>query len=216
MQSFQTLTSRVIPLLVRDVDTDQIIPARYLKVTDKNGLAEGLFYGWRYRADGSPDPAFPLNRPEYQGCQVLLAGDNFGCGSSREHAPWALAGWGIRAVISTSFADIFRNNALKNGLLPVIVEPAIHQRLADMAAGGKQPVGEKPPVGGKQVAGLAQPAAVTIDLGEQTLFLPDGTAARFPIDPFSKLCLLEGLDPLGYLLKNEAHIRRYEQQHGLV
>lgn len=203
MQSFQTLTSRVIPLLVRDVDTDQIIPARYLKVTDKNGLAEGLFYGWRYRADGSPDPAFPLNRPEYQGCQVLLAGDNFGCGSSREHAPWALAGWGIRAVISTSFADIFRNNALKNGLLPVIIEPAIHQRLADMAAG------EKPPVGGKQVA-------VTIDLRQQTLFLPDGTAARFPIDPFSKLCLLEGLDPLGYLLNNEAHIRRYEEQYGLV
>jgi len=193
----------VIPLLVRDVDTDQIIPARYLKVTDKNGLAEGLFYGWRYRADGSPEPDFPLNRPEYQGCQVLLAGDNFGCGSSREHAPWALAGWGIRAVISTSFADIFRNNALKNGLLPVIVEPAVHQRLADMAAG------EKPPVGGKQVA-------VTINLREQTLLLPDGSKAHFPIDPFSKLCLLEGVDPLGYLLKNEAHISRYEQQHGLV
>ncbi len=179
------------------MDTDQIIPARYLKVTDKNGLAEGLFYGWRYRADGSPDPAFPLNQPEYQGCQVLLAGDNFGCGSSREHAPWALAGWGIRAVISTSFADIFRNNALKNGLLPVIVEPAAHQRLARLAGG-------------------PQPAAVTIDLGEQTLLLPDGSKARFPIDPFSKLCLLEGVDPLGYLLKNEAHIRRYEQQHGLV
>ena len=198
MQSFQTLTSNVIPLLVRDVDTDQIIPARYLKVTDKNGLAEGLFYGWRYRADGSPQPDFPLNQPEYQGCQVLLAGDNFGCGSSREHAPWALAGWGIRAVISTSFADIFRNNALKNGLLPVIVEPAAHQRLAEMAAGGKQPV------------------AVTIDLRRQSLLLPDGTAARFPIDPFSKLSLLEGVDPLGYLLKNEAHIRRYEEQHGLV
>jgi 3-isopropylmalate/(R)-2-methylmalate dehydratase small subunit len=197
MQSFQTLTSNVIPLLVRDVDTDQIIPARYLKVTDKNGLADGLFYGWRYRADGSPQPDFPLNRPEYQGCQVLLAGDNFGCGSSREHAPWALAGWGIRAVISTSFADIFRNNALKNGLLPVIVDPAAHQRLAEMASG-------------------AQPAAVTIDLRQQTLFLPDGSAAGFPIDPFSKLCLLEGVDPLGYLLKNEAHISHYEAQRGLA
>jgi 3-isopropylmalate/(R)-2-methylmalate dehydratase small subunit len=197
MQSFQTLTSNVIPLLVRDVDTDQIIPARYLKVTDKNGLAEGLFYGWRYRADGSPDPDFPLNRPEYQGCQVLLAGDNFGCGSSREHAPWALAGWGIRAVISTSFADIFRNNALKNGLLPVIVDTATHQRLAEMAAGG-------------------EPLSVTIDLRQQTLFLPDGTTAGFPIDPFSKLCLLEGVDPLGYLLKNEAHISRYEAQRELA
>jgi 3-isopropylmalate/(R)-2-methylmalate dehydratase small subunit len=197
MQSFQTLTSNVIPLLVRDVDTDQIIPARYLKVTDKNGLAEGLFYGWRYRADGSPDPDFPLNRPEYQGCQVLLAGDNFGCGSSREHAPWALAGWGIRAVISTSFADIFRNNALKNGLLPVIVDAATHQRLALLVS-------------------EAQPARVTIDLRQQTLFLPDGSSAGFPIDPFSKLCLLEGVDPLGYLLKNEARISRYEEQRGLA
>ena len=197
MQSFQTLTSHVIPLLARDVDTDQIIPARYLKVTGKNGLAEGLFYGWRYRADGSPEPGFPLNRAEYQGCQVLLAGDNFGCGSSREHAPWALAGWGIRAVISTSFADIFRNNALKNGLLPVIVEPAAHQRLAEMAS-------------------AAELLSVTIDLREQTLFLPDGSTAGFPIDPFSKLCLLEGVDPLGYLLKNEAHISHYEEQHGLV
>jgi len=203
MQSFQTLTSNVIPLLVRDVDTDQIISARYLKVTDKNGLAEGLFYGWRYRADGSPQPDFPLNRPEYQGCQVLLAGDNFGCGSSREHAPWALAGWGIRAVISTSFADIFRNNALKNGLLPVIVDAATHQRLARLA-------------GGPQPAGGRQPAAVTIDLRQQTLFLPDGSSAGFPIDPFSKLCLLEGVDPLGYLLKNEARIHHYEAQRGLA
>jgi len=197
MQSFQTLTSNVIPLLVCDVDTDQIIPARYLKVTDKNGLAEGLFYAWRYRADGSPQPDFPLNQPEYQGCQVLLAGDNFGCGSSREHAPWALAGWGIRAIISTSFADIFRNNALKNGLLPVIVDSPTHQRLA-------------------QLAGGAEPLSVTIDLREQTLLLPDGTTAGFPIDPFSKLCLLECVDPLGYLLKNDAHISHYEGQRGLA
>ncbi len=122
MKPFETLTSRAIPLPRNDIDTDQIIPARYLKVTDKAGLAEGLFSSWRYLPGGEPDPDFPLNRPEYQGAQILLAGDNFGCGSSREHAPWALVGWGIRAVISTSFADIFRNNALKNGLLPVVVD----------------------------------------------------------------------------------------------
>ena len=197
MQSFQNLTSKIIPLLISDVDTDQIIPARYLKVTDKHGLAEGLFDGWRYRADGSPDPAFPLNRAEYQGCGVLLVGDNFGCGSSREHAPWALIDWGIRAIISTSFADIFRNNALKNGLLPVIVDPAAHQRLAEMTAGQGQ-------------------VSVTIDLPEQSLILPDGSAVQFPIDPFSKICLLEGMDPLSYLLKHEAQISRFETQYGLV
>jgi 3-isopropylmalate/(R)-2-methylmalate dehydratase small subunit len=193
MQSFQTLTSNVIPLLVRDVDTDQIIPARYLKVTDKNGLAEGLFYGWRYRADGSPDPAFPLNRPEYQGCQVLLAGDNFGCGSSREHAPWALAGWGIRAVISTSFADIFRNNALKNGLLPVIVEPEVAARLVRMAEAAPQ-------------------TEITVDLAAQTVALPGGETVSFPIDPFNKRCLLEGLDQLGYLLWHEEAIAAFERE----
>lgn len=197
MQSFQTLTSIVIPLLVNDVDTDQIIPARYLKVTDKNGLAEGLFSGWRYRADGSPDHTFPLNQAEYQGCQVLLAGDNFGCGSSREHAPWALVGWGIRAIISTSFADIFRNNALKNGLLPVIIDSSNHQRLAEMTVTPGQ-------------------VSVTIDLPEQSLLLPDGSAIHFPIDPFSKICLLEGVDPLGYLLNHEALISSYEQQYGLL
>lgn len=196
MQSFQTLTSTVIPLLVRDVDTDQIIPARYLKVTDKNGLAEGLFFGWRYRADGSPDPEFPLNRDEYQGCQVLLAGDNFGCGSSREHAPWALVGWGIRAIISTSFADIFRNNALKNGLLPVIVDSHTHQRLVEMVEAYRQ-------------------VTVTIDLAEQRLVLPDVSQVQFPIDPFSKLCLLEGVDSLGYLLQNESKISQFEMQHAL-
>jgi 3-isopropylmalate/(R)-2-methylmalate dehydratase small subunit len=196
MQSLQTLTSRIIPLLVSDVDTDQIIPARYLKVTDKNGLAEGLFYDWRYQSDGSPNLEFPLNRDEYQGCQILLAGDNFGCGSSREHAPWALAGWGIRAVISTSFADIFRNNALKNGLLPVIVGSAAHQRLADMVAGQAS-------------------VTVTIDLAEQSLVLPGGSVVEFPIDPFSKICLLEGVDQLGYLQKNESKISRYEMQNEL-
>src|SRR5512139_2452098 len=126
MRPFVTLTSKMIPLPNQDVDTDQIIPARYLRVTDKAGLAEGLFYGWRYLPDSSLNPDFSLNRPESQGGQILLAGDNFGCGSSREHAPWALMGWGIRAVISTSFADIFRNNALKNGLLPVQVGRTVH------------------------------------------------------------------------------------------
>jgi 3-isopropylmalate/(R)-2-methylmalate dehydratase small subunit len=193
MIPFQTFTSGIIPLPFNDVDTDQIIPARYLKVTDKEGLAEGLFAGWRYLADGRPNPDFPLNRPAYQGCQVLLAGDNFGCGSSREHAPWALAGWGLRAVISTSFADIFRNNALKNSLLPVVVAPETHLRLLQLAAG-------------------EAPVKVTIDLAAQALALPDGSVVNFPIDPFSKLCLLEGIDPLGYLLKHENQIGRYERQ----
>ncbi len=129
MESFATLTSRVIPLPHNNIDTDQIIPARYLKVTDKDGLVEGLFTEWRYNPDGQLDPDFPLNRPEYQKAQILLTGDNFGCGSSREHAPWALVGWGIRVVISTSFADIFRNNALKNGLLPVVVDFDTQQKI---------------------------------------------------------------------------------------
>ena len=197
MKSVQMFTSRVIPLLISDVDTDQIIPARFLKVTDKNGLAESLFYGWRFQVDGSPDPAFPLNQAEYQGCQILLAGDNFGCGSSREHAPWALVGWGIRAIISTSFGDIFRNNALKNGLLPVIVDPVFHQRLVGMLAAQKQ-------------------VSLTINLAEQSLLLPDGSVEKFPVDPFSKICLLEGLDPLHYLLRYEAKINSFEMQHRLL
>jgi 3-isopropylmalate/(R)-2-methylmalate dehydratase small subunit len=192
MQAFTTLTSQVIPLPYSDIDTDQIIPARFLKVTDKGGLAEGLFSGWRYRADSSPEPDFPLNRPEHQGSQILLVGDNFGCGSSREHAPWALAGWGLRAIISTSFADIFRSNALKNGLLPVAVEAAVHERLFKLSAAG--------------------PLEVTIDLAKQAVILPDGGRAGFPIDPFSKLCLLEGVDSLGYLLKHKAEIRTFEQR----
>jgi 3-isopropylmalate/(R)-2-methylmalate dehydratase small subunit len=192
MKPFETLTSRIIPLPRNDIDTDQIIPARYLKVTDKDGLAEGLFSSWRYLPDGSPDPNFPLNRPEYQGAQILVAGDNFGCGSSREHAPWALAGWGIRAVISTSFADIFRNNALKNGLLPVIVDAPTQNTLFELA----------------EESSLAQ---IEIDLAAQRLTLPDGSTASFPIDPFSKTCLLKGVDQLGYLLKHEAQIVAYEQ-----
>jgi 3-isopropylmalate/(R)-2-methylmalate dehydratase small subunit len=194
MIAFTTLTSALIPLPYKDVDTDQIIPARYLKVTDKAGLAEGLFTGWRYRPNGSPDPNFPLNQPLYQGCQILLAGDNFGCGSSREHAPWALIGWGIRAVVSTSFADIFHNNALKNGLLPVMVDKSTHQQLFSL-------VQEDPA------------SQITIDLAAQTLVLPDGRRVTFPIDPFSKTCLLEGLDQLGYLLKFEEAIAAYERSH---
>jgi 3-isopropylmalate/(R)-2-methylmalate dehydratase small subunit len=189
---FTTLTCAPIPLPYQDVDTDQIIPARFLKVTDKAGLAEGLFTSWRYQPDGSPKPDFCLNQQCYQGCHILLAGDNFGCGSSREHAPWALVGWGIRAVISTSFADIFRNNALKNGLLPVVVDTATHQQLFSLA--------QEDPT-----------AQVTIDLATQTLVLPDGRAVTFPIDPFNKTCLLEGLDPLGYLLKFSDQIAAYEQ-----
>jgi len=192
MESFITLTSKVIPLPHDNVDTDQIIPARYLKVTDKAGLVEGLFAGWRHLPDGQPDPDFPLNRPECQRAQILLVGDNFGCGSSREHAPWALMGWGIRAVVGTSFADIFRNNALKNGLLPVIVDAKTQQQLFELAA-------DNPDV------------LITIDLAAQTLNLPDGAEVTFPLDPFSKTCLLQGVDQLGYLLKREDQIAAYEQ-----
>src|SRR5512136_1890383 len=153
MAQFATLTSRVVPLPVNNIDTDQIIPARFLKVTDKSGLGASLFADWRYNADGSPKPDFCLNQPEHQGAQILLAGDNFGCGSSREHAPWALTGFGFRAVISTSFADIFRNNALKNGLLPIIVDGETLRLLLDQLA-------EVPA------------AELTIDLAAQTLRLP--------------------------------------------
>ena len=197
MQPFTTLTSTIIPLPYSDVDTDQIIPARYLKVTDKAGLAEGLFAGWRYLPDGSPNPDFPLNQPIFQGGQVLLAGDNFGCGSSREHAPWALLGWGIRAAISTSFADIFRNNALQNGLLPVIVDAQTQQELFKLGTG--QP-----------------PLQVTIDLAAQQVTETGHMPVDFPIDPFSKTCLLQGLDQLEYLLKQGAQIAAYERLHPLA
>lgn len=192
MQPFTTLTSRLALLPYNDVDTDQIIPAGYLKVTTKSGLAEGLFSRWRYLPDGRPDPAFPLNQPECRTTEILLAGDNFGCGSSREHAPWALIGYGFRAVISTSFADIFRSNALKNGLLPAAIDAAAHQQLLDLVA--------------------ADPTAeVTIDLASQTVTMPDSRQATFPIDSFSKLCLLQGVDQLGYLLQQTEHIAAYEE-----
>lgn len=190
MAQFTSLTSRVVLVPINDIDTDQIIPAQYLKVTDKNGLANALFSNWRYLPDGSPNPDFALNKPESAGAQILLAGDNFGCGSSREHAPWALTGYGFRAVISTSFADIFRNNALKNGLLPVIVDEPTHQRLFDL-------VRENPRV------------ELTIDLASQTLSYPGGSAT-FPIDPFNKTCLLNGVDELGYIMGFEKEIADYE------
>jgi 3-isopropylmalate/(R)-2-methylmalate dehydratase small subunit len=210
MQAFTHLSSLIIPLPYDSIDTDQIIPARYLKVIDKKGLAEGLFYGWRYRADGSPDPVFPLNLPVYQGRQILLAGDNFGCGSSREHAPWALMGWGIQAIISTSFADIFRNNALKNGLLPVQIDQESSVQLLELTraeAAARADIA--------RLADASHPLneaayQVSIDLPSQTLRLPGGYSTQFPIDPFSKNCLQQGVDQLGYLLGMEADIQRYE------
>jgi 3-isopropylmalate/(R)-2-methylmalate dehydratase small subunit len=191
MAHFTTLSSRVIPLPVNNIDTDQIIPARFLKVTDKAGLGQNLFADWRYLADGEPNPEFVINRPENQGAQILLAGDNFGCGSSREHAPWALMDFGFRAIISTSFADIFRNNSLKNGLLPVIVDAPTHQQLLSLAAEDEDLV-------------------LTIDVARQTLTLPDGRAVTFALDGFSKTCLLEGVDQLGYLLKQADRVEEFE------
>jgi 3-isopropylmalate/(R)-2-methylmalate dehydratase small subunit len=178
----------MVILPVADIDTDQIIPARFLKVTDKVGLGEKLFFDWRYQTDGSPKPDFAINLPENQGRQVLLAGHNFGCGSSREHAPWALVDWGLRAIISTSFADIFRGNALKNGLLPVVVDAGTHAAL------------------------LAAPdTEVSLDLATQSLSFAD-TRVEFPVDGFSKKCLLEGIDQLGYLQGFEDQIKAYEER----
>ncbi len=191
MEPFTPFTSRVVLLPAENVDTDQIIPARFLKTTDTAGLGANLFADWRYDADGRPRSDFVLNRPESRGAALLLAGDNFGCGSSREHAPWALLGNGFRAVISTSFADIFRNNSLKNGLLPIVVDAATHERLFALAAA--QPEGE-----------------YRVDLAAQTVTLPDGTAFDFQIDPFARTCLLQGVDELGYLLGHVPAIEQYE------
>ncbi len=179
--------SKTVVIPVDNIDTDQIIPARFLKTISKEGLGDQLFYDWRYDADGKPKSDFILNRPEAKGAEVLVAGDNFGCGSSREHAPWALLQYGFRAVVSTSFADIFRANALKNGLLPIVVPREMHAEL------------------------LAEPGEpVTIDLVAQTLTTMDGDIAKFPIDEFSKYCLLENVDELGYILQQDAAIKAYE------
>ena len=183
-------TYAVMP--VDNIDTDQIIPARFLKTISKDGLGEQLFFDWRYNADGTPKSEFILNSETAKSCKVLVAGDNFGCGSSREHAPWALMQYGFRAVISTSFADIFRNNSLKNGLLPIIVPKEIHAEL------------------------MAKPfGVVKVDLASQTLTLvygtgADGASVEFPIDAFSKMCLLEGIDELGFVLKHDTQIAAYE------
>lgn len=184
--------SRTVLLPVDNVDTDQIIPARFLKTISKEGLGDQLFYDWRYEADGTPKPDFVLNTEAAKGCAVLVAGDNFGCGSSREHAPWALTQFGFKAVISTSFADIFRNNSLKNGLLPVVVPKEVHEKL------------------------LATPSTVKVDLEKQTLTLEDGTAVEFPIDAFSRMCLLEGIDELGFILKHEEQIAAYEEGRAIT
>ncbi len=195
MDPITAFESRVVPLCRDDVDTDQIIPARFLKVTDKAGLGERLFADWRYDEAGAPIPDFVLNRPEHQGAQVLLARDNFGCGSSREHAPWALVDWGLRAVVAVSFADIFRNNALKNGLLPIAVDESKYAALRDAV-----------------VADAA--ATVKVDLETQTLTLPGGDAVEFPVDPFAKKCLLSGMDQLGYLLSFSDAVERFEAERG--
>ena len=187
MTAFTTLESRIASLPTDDIDTDQIVPARFLKVTSKVGLGDALFADWR-KARGDE---FPLSRPEAKGAQVLLAGANFGCGSSREHAPWALYDYGFRAIVAKSFADIFRGNAMKNGLLPVAIDDATHARLLALRTAD---------------AG----ATVRIDLASQTLFLPDGTTATFPVDAFSKHCLLNGVDELGYLLSFDAKIAAHE------
>jgi 3-isopropylmalate/(R)-2-methylmalate dehydratase small subunit len=184
---FETIISKTVVLPIDNVDTDQIIPARYLKSISKDGLGEGLFRDWRYNADGTPKSDFVLNQPEAKGAQILVTGDNFGCGSSREHAPWALTQNGFRAVISTSFADIFKGNSLKNGLLPVIVPAELHKEL------------------------LASPGMVVkVDLASQKVTLPDGRSAEFPIDPFTKQCLLDGVDELGYMLQQSPAITAFE------
>jgi len=189
MEPIQQVRSKTVVLSNDDIDTDQIIPARFLTTTTKDGLGKNLFADWRYNKDGSERPDFALNRPENRGAAVLIGGNNFGCGSSREHAPWALLDFGIRAVVSTAIADIFRSNSLKNGLVPVIVDSANHQWL------------------------LANPGAeVFIDLASATIEM-NGKRVAFPIDRFSRYCLMNGIDQLGFLLEQDAAIRRYEQAH---
>jgi 3-isopropylmalate/(R)-2-methylmalate dehydratase small subunit len=192
---FVSFSSRVIPLPAENVDTDQIVPARFLKVTDKEGLADALFRDWRFEADGSvKEPRFVLDQPEMAGRRILLAGDNFGCGSSREHAPWALVAWGVQAVITTSCADIFQGNALKNGLLPIIVDPERLTQLFDLVT--RQPEVE-----------------LTVDLESQVVHLPGDEDLPFNVDPFSKVMLLRGRDELGYLLDKQPAIDAWEAGH---
>ncbi len=189
MERMDIITSKTVVLPVENVDTDQIIPARFLKATSKVGLGTKLFADWRFDADGKPKADFILNRPEAAGASILVAGDNFGCGSSREHAPWALVDYGFRAVISTSIADIFRNNSLKNGFIPVVVDAASHAKL--LAAPG---------------------ATITISVKDRTVTLPDGAKVSFPIDPFARYCLLQGVDELEFLLSQEKEIAAFESR----
>jgi 3-isopropylmalate/(R)-2-methylmalate dehydratase small subunit len=192
---FTVFTSRVVPLPAENMDTDQIVPARYLKVTGKAGLAEALFRDWRFNEDGSlKDPPFVIDQPGMAGRRILLVGDNFGSGSSREHAPWALAAWGVRAILSTSYADIFRSNSLKNGVLPIVVDPATHARLLELVA--RDPDVE-----------------LTVDLAEQGILLPDGSTIDFEIDQFAKRMILAGTDELGYLLSKDVEISAWEAAH---
>jgi 3-isopropylmalate/(R)-2-methylmalate dehydratase small subunit len=187
MEPIKTFTSKTVVLATENIDTDQIIPARFLKATSKNGLGDKLFSDWRFTADGALKPDFALNKPEAKGARVLVGGDNFGCGSSREHAPWALYDYGFRAVISTSIADIFKSNSLKNGLLPITVDAATHAKL--VATPGDE---------------------VTVSLEEQTVTLADETSVKFAVDPFSRYCLLNGIDELQFLLAQEADIAKFE------
>jgi 3-isopropylmalate/(R)-2-methylmalate dehydratase small subunit len=197
MEKFTIFSSRLAPMPIDNIDTDQIIPARFLKTISKAGLGDQLFFDWRYDAAGKPKPDFLLNKPEGKQAQILLAGDNFGCGSSREHAPWALTQYGFRAVISTSFADIFRGNSLKNSLLPIAIPAEDHKKLLAAVA--------------------ANPSAtVTVDLAQQKLTLPDGTSVAFPVDAFAKQCMLEGVDELGYILKQDAAISAFEAKRSLT
>ena len=191
MDPINVIRSRTVVMPSSNIDTDQIIPARFLTTTTREGLGAALFADWRYGADGSPNPEFVLNRPEARGCEVLVAGPNIGCGSSREHAPWALLDFGFRAVISTEIADIFRSNSLKNGLLPVVVDEATHAWLVDNPG-----------------------AEVEIDLPSTTLRLPDGRSVEFPVEAFARYCLMNGVDELGYLLKQADAIAAYERRAG--
>jgi 3-isopropylmalate/(R)-2-methylmalate dehydratase small subunit len=190
MEKFTPFESRMVMILRDNIDTDQIIPARFLKTISKTGLGDQLFFDWRYDADGKPNPDFVLNQPESKASQILLAGDNFGCGSSREHAPWALTQYGFRAVISTSFADIFKGNSLKNSLLPIVVPTDVHAELM-----------------------RDSDAPVKVDLASQTLTLPSGRGVEFPVDGFAKHCLLQGIDELGYIQQQEPAIAVFEASH---
>ena len=189
MQAICKLKSKTVVLPATDVDTDQIIPARFLTTTSREGLGDHLFHDWRFMADGAVNPDFVLNRPESADCRILVAGRNFGCGSSREHAPWALLDYGLRAVISTEIADIFRSNALKNGLLPIVIDENPHRWLVDNPG-----------------------AELTIDVADSSVAFPDGTRVEYPIDNFARYCLLEGIDQLGFLQKHADEIRQFEEQ----